>query len=82
MANVGTYAIFPWICHDEVEFAELNLDFFGVVLWKQVTLERAQWLEDGGLLESDSGSKARADRGGMGFLEGSDGEDGKVDLGG
>jgi hypothetical protein len=25
-----------------------------------VTLERAQWLEDGGLLESDSSSKVRA----------------------
>ena len=34
------------------------LTFFGLFYEKQVTLERAQWLEDGGLLESDSGSKA------------------------
>ena len=27
----------------------------------EVTLERAQWLEDGGLLESDSGSKAKSE---------------------
>ena len=50
-----------------------------------MTLERAQWLEDGGLLESDSGSKARADRGGRVAWDSwkvSDGEDGKVDLGG
>lgn len=38
-----------------------------------MTLERAQWLEDGGLLESDSGSKARidVDSGGMGLFFGS-----------
>jgi len=33
----------------------------GMYKENEVTLERAQWLEDGGLLESDSGSKAKSE---------------------